>query len=113
MIRIMAYEKYKHLRRYFRFGPTGCSDNTDSIYKIRDLITLLNSKFGKYYGACEWISIDEGMIPFNGKVRFKIFNPQKPTKWGIKEYVLTDASVPYTFKIKLHDGMDDADEENE
>ena len=37
----------------------------------------------------------------------------KPTKWGIKEYVLTDASVPYTFKIKLHDGMDDAEDDNE
>lgn len=23
MTRIMSYEKYKHLRRYFRFGPTG------------------------------------------------------------------------------------------
>lgn len=80
---------------------------------MRDLIVLLNSKFGKYYGASEWISIDEGMIPFNGKVKFKIYNPQKPTKWGIKEYVLTDASVPYTFKIKLHDGMDDVEDDNE
>jgi len=35
----------------------------------------MNSKFGKYYGASEWISIDEVMIPFNGKVKFKIYNP--------------------------------------
>jgi hypothetical protein len=52
------------------------------------------------------------MIPFNGKVAFKIFNPGKPTKWGIKEYVLSDAASPYTLRIKLHDGVDDdADDE--
>jgi hypothetical protein len=53
------------------------------------------------------------MIPFNGRVKFKVFNPQKPTKWGIKEYVITDATIPYTFLVKLHDGVDDDEEENE
>jgi hypothetical protein len=53
------------------------------------------------------------MIPFNGRVKFKIYNPQKPTKWGIKEYVLSDAVVPYTLIIKLHDGIENEDEENE
>ena len=73
----------------------------------------MNTKFSKYYQAGEFLALDEGMIPFNGRVKFKVFNPAKPTKWGIKEYVLTDASLPYTFLIKLHDGMDDDDEENE
>jgi hypothetical protein len=53
------------------------------------------------------------MIPFNGKATFKVFNPQKPTKWGIKEYVLTDAQLPYTLLIRLHDGRDDEIENSE
>lgn len=54
------------------------------------------------------------MIPFNGKASFKVFNPQKPTKWGVKEYVVTDGVQPYTLVLKLHDGVDDdEDEDNE
>jgi len=109
----MSYAKYKHLRNCLRFGPTGEKGKPDSIYTIRDLITLLNKKFSHYYQPGEFICIDEGMIPFNGRVKFKIYNPQKPTKWGIKEYVLSDAVVPYTLIIKLHDGIENEDEENE
>jgi hypothetical protein len=45
------------------------------------------------------------MIPFNGRVHFKVFNPDKPTKWGIKEYILCDAVKSYTLQIKLYHGQ--------
>lgn len=76
MKRIMTYDKYTHLRKYLKFGPTGLKNNPDPIYKIRGLISLMNAKFNRYYTASEWLSLDEGMIPFNGrKARFKVFNP--------------------------------------
>ena len=30
------------------------------------------------------VSIDEGTIPFKGRVSFKVYNPNKPDKYGIK-----------------------------
>lgn len=53
------------------------------------------------------MALDEGMIPFGGKIFFKVFNPDKPNKWGIKEYVLCD-STGYTFHIKPYCGGDEA-----
>lgn len=44
------------------------------------------------------------MIPYSGKVNFKVFNPDKPTKWGIKEYIVCDAVKSYTLQIKLYHG---------
>jgi hypothetical protein len=44
------------------------------------------------------------MIPFSGDVHFKVFNPDKPTKWGLKEYIICDAKSLYTLKIILYYG---------
>ena len=108
----MTYDKYKHLRKFIRFGPTR-SETRDTIFKIRDLVNLMNKKFQARYYPGEWMCLDEGMIPFNGKASFKVFNPQKPTKWGVKEYVVTDGVQPYTLVIKLHDGLEDDENDSE
>jgi hypothetical protein len=52
----------------------------------------------------EYIAIDEGMIPFNGSIPFKVFNPDKPTKWGLKEYIICDAATAYSLQIILYYG---------
>ena len=37
-------------------------------------------------------SVDEAMIPFKGRLAFKQYMKDKPTKWGIKVFVLADAT---------------------
>ncbi len=46
-------------------------------------MNILNKNFKKYYYPGEFLSLDEGMIPFTGKVAFKVFNPDKPNKVSI------------------------------
>jgi len=59
----------------------------------------------RFYLPNEYLVIDEGMIPFNGDISWKVFNPDKPTKWGLKEYLLCDGHTSYTLKIILYYGM--------
>jgi hypothetical protein len=59
------------------------SDNStkgskDKLAKVREFLDLVNRNFKHYYAPDEFLTIDEGMIPFNGKVSFKVFNPDKP-----------------------------------
>ena len=37
-------------------------------------------------------SVDEAMIPFKGRLAFNQYMKDKPTKWGIKVFVLADAT---------------------
>ena len=49
------------------------------------------------------------MIPFKGRLAFKQYMKAKPTKWGIKVFVLADATNGYirTFQIYTGKSLED------
>ena len=52
------------------------------------------------------VSIDGGMIPYKGKVHFKVYNPDKPDKYGVKSYQLCDSSNGYCCMFEIYTGVD-------
>ena len=71
------------------------------LYKI---FNYFNALFRKEYEPGEFITIDERMIKFKGVFRFKVYNPMKPTKVGMKVYACTDAENAYVHSLVLYDG---------
>ncbi len=49
-------------------------------------------------------SIDEAMIPFKGRLGFKQYMKDKPTKWGIKVFVLADSHNGYVKTLQVYTG---------
>ena len=45
------------------------------------------------------ISIDESTIGFKGKIGFLTYNPKKPTKWGLRVYVMADSATSYIYSF--------------
>ncbi len=50
-------------------------------------------------------TIDEAMITFRGRLRFKQYMKDKPTKWGIKVFVLSDAPTAYVKRMQVYTGQ--------
>jgi len=72
------------------------------LFKVRkflDLIVPLSRNITQ-----ENVSIDEAMIPFKGRLRFKQYMKDKPTKWGIKVFVLADATNGYVSRLLVYTG---------
>ena len=44
------------------------------------------------------------MIGFKGRLGFIQYMPKKPTKWGLKAFVLADAHTGYTYNWHLYTG---------
>ena len=44
------------------------------------------------------------MIAFKGRLSFIQYLPNKPHKWGMKAYVLTDSVSGYTYSWRLYTG---------
>ena len=58
------------------------------------------------------MTIDEAMIPFKGRLSFKQYMKAKPTKWGIKVFVLSDATNGYIHRLQIYTGKDIESETN-
>ena len=59
---------------------------------MASLDTTHSSRFESEYKTNEQVSIDEAMIPFKGRLGFKHYMKDKHNKWGIKVFVLSDAT---------------------
>ena len=78
--------------------PAG-EDGHDKLYEIRSFMDLLTQQFFDIYTPTEYVTIDEAMIPYKGRLGFKKYMKDKPTKWVIK--VLTQPMAMSTeFKCK-------------
>ena len=64
----------------------------------------MESRWKKFYYPGQHLTIDEGIIPFQGRSKYKQYNPMKPQKWGIKIFMLTDSITKYTYSAKIYAG---------
>ena len=78
----------------------------DKLYKIRPLLNLLLPSFKNCFTPGQFISVDESMIAFKGRLSFLQYLPKKPHKWGMKAWVLADSSTGYTWNWKLYAGKE-------
>ena len=74
------------------------------MYKIRPLLSPLLANFKAAYTLHRELSIDEAMVGFKGRLCFIQYLPKKPTKWGIKAYVLADSATGYVYSWRLYTG---------
>lgn len=65
------------------------------------IINLFNALMKKTYSPGENLCIDEGIIPFKGRSSFKVFNPAKPTKWGLKIYMLAESKTGFLLNMRI------------
>jgi len=70
---------------------------SDKLYKVRPIIEYMLLKFQQYYSPQRMLSIDEGMVPSKNRLSFKQYCKDKPTKWGIKTFILTDSRNGYLY----------------
>lgn len=79
-------------------------DHADKIYKVRSLLDYFLIKFQKYYRPRKHLSLDEGMIPTKNRLAIKQYIKDKPTKWGIKSFMVCDAESGYVYNVEIYTG---------
>jgi hypothetical protein len=70
-------------------------DAIKRVRKVHRVIEHIEKQFQKYFVPSKNIAIDESTVVFKGKIIFKTYNPKKPTKWGIRIFVLADSDSGY------------------
>ena len=101
---IMPRNRFQLIWRFLHFSDNRDVDGNDKLHKIRPFLDLLLSKFKEMYQPSQNISVDEGIMHFRGRLRFRVYSPAKPTKYGIKSYILCDSANGYCYSMKPYCG---------
>ena len=72
----------------------------DKLFKVHHFLDTFSSAFDLH----QQCSVDEAMIPFKGRVGFKQYMKDTPTKWEIKVFVLADAINGYVKTFQVYTG---------
>ncbi|KAF2892693.1 hypothetical protein ILUMI_13480, partial [Ignelater luminosus] len=76
----------------------------DNFAAIRELWNNVTDTFPKFLNPSESVVIDEELITFHGRCKFRVFIPTKPGKYGIEANVLCDSENYYCFAVEPYAG---------
>ncbi|KAK2190175.1 hypothetical protein NP493_87g02016 [Ridgeia piscesae] len=76
----------------------------DKLIKIRWFVDFLNDQFQAVYVPYGKYTVDESMVKFKGRLEFRQYLPAKPTKWGVKVWVLAESDTGYLSKFQVYTG---------
>lgn len=77
--------------------------------KVRNVLAYLDNKFREFYVPSKKVSVDESTVGYKGRVIFKVYNKDKPTKWGIKVFVLSESKTGYICAMEPYFGSTTTD----
>ena len=106
---VMPRDRFELIRAFLHFNdnenqPAEGHPEFDPLYKIRKIFDVVDPALLAVFSPPQNLSLDESMLKFKGRFKYKQYNPKKPTKWGIKEFALADPATSYLFKRKTYIG---------
>lgn len=102
----MCINRFKEILKYFHtFNNLAIQHgNTDRLIKVRTLMEYFSTNFRAIYTPTQELSLDEGGMPWRGKLCFKVFQKNKPDKYGVKLYILAEAKSGYVYSFEVYSG---------
>ena len=107
---------FSHITDNEQAVPRG-HDDYNPLFKVCSFKETLQRRFRTIYTPEQHIAIDEGMVPWKGRLSFRQYLPNKPDRFGIKLYQLSESKSGYICDFEVYTGKDfdpnpDSDEED-
>ena len=82
----MKRDRFFHVLHYLHFTdhenePDLTDENSDWLWKIRNLFDILIEKFSKFCNPSEPLAVDEFIVKYQGRVIFRQYIPEKHMFW--------------------------------
>ena len=90
--------RFEDIRRYFRFDDKRTRHSrleTDHMAAFTNVWKLFLDNCKTNFIPSECVTMDEQLVPFQGRCKFLQYMPSKPAKYGIKIWWMCDSLVPY------------------
>lgn len=100
----MSYKRFSQLKSVLRFDDPARRDHSDKAAPVRYILELFNLSLERVYTPGPFLTIDEMLIEFHGRVSFRQYIPTKPGKFGLKMFWLVDAETFIPVQCLLYSG---------
>ena len=108
-IAAISQKRFLFLVHCLRFDDS----TTRAQRRADDKLAQIRNIYDKFVAACEanytpgtGCTVDESLLGFRGRCSFRQYIPNKPSKYGIKVYVLADSKTFYSVSSKVYMGAD-------
>lgn len=107
----MPRDRFLQIWRYFHLADNSVAPARDTpgfekLYRVREFLNIVSHNISTEYKLSRDISIDETMVPHKGRLSFKQYIKNKPTQWGIKLWVLSEARTGYVYRFQVYLGKE-------
>lgn len=107
---IMSRDRFLDIlsQLHFRDNEAMRPDETDRLYKLRPVLDHLANKYRSVYTPGQNVTVDESLMKFKGRLKFKQYCPMKRSRFGIKVYRMCDVGdcAGYTIEFHIYSGQD-------
>ena len=100
----ISFERFKIIKSVLRFDDTLRRDRTDPAAAVRIIMDSFNSNILANYVPSPHLTLDEQLVEFHGRVKFRRYVPTKPGKYGLLLYWIADATNSIPLKGVLYIG---------
>ncbi|KAE8289464.1 hypothetical protein D5F01_LYC11165 [Larimichthys crocea] len=110
---IMGLKRYEDIRRVIRFDDKRTRAlrlETDHMAAFRYVWDCFLANCRRQFIPSDCVTIDEQLVPFRGRCKFRQYMPSKPAKYGIKIFWMCDARVPYAIDGTVYTGRQPGEE---
>ena len=95
---VMSRDRFLSILKFIHLNDSSLQkkhgeEGYDRLFKIRPLLEHMSAVFPLYYQPNQHLSIDEMMTGTRCRISFLQYLPKKPTKWGIKVWVFSEAKL--------------------
>ena len=108
----MSVRRYEDIRRLLRFDDKRTRAErlkTDHMAAFRHIWELFLTRCRTTFIPSKCVTIDEQLVPFRGRCKFKQYMPSKPAKYGIKIFWLCDSFMPFAIDGIIYLGKQPGD----
>lgn len=106
---IMGRDRFKALMGMLHVVDPATEDEQDKLRKVSGLLDIFKEKCKSLYQPFQHVAVDERMVKSKHRSGIRQYIKNKPTKWGIKLWVLADSANGYTYDFDVYTGRRNAD----
>ncbi|CAH2086577.1 unnamed protein product [Euphydryas editha] len=109
IICIMSKNRFEVLLNVIRFDDSLTRETrreTDPLAPISQLFNYFIKQCQEVYAIGSYACVDEMLVAYRGRCRFKMYMPKKSAKYGLKIMCLMDARTRYLLNAYIYTGRD-------